>query len=289
MINPLNLPRPKETLPAYNLMREIHDAPYFKDIGKGLHRKIYQIGESNICMKVPHPEHYTPTILYMMQSEFIMYQISHIWNFDVVPFTKVILHNSKEIEEISAAFNKVHKNDRLYYPILIQNYVNSGNINKELDLHQAQKALLFNWITGRHDRAKENSAINANGQIFEIDNELTFSKIEEIHELHWLLSDPIINETPFNETLIQGVLKLPQMIPLKLETLPENPLRRRHPRAHQIKRFRNTTIEKIQNQIIENLTILKSIIHNLQKNNSQITPKIIEVALRNLGKKNYAS
>ncbi len=289
MFNQTNSPRPKETLPAYNLMQEISDATYFKEIGNGLHRKIYRIGDSNICMKVPHPEHFTPTILYLMQCEFMMYQISHIWNFDVVPFTKVILHNSKEIEQITEAFTKVNKGDHLYYPLLIQKYIEPENLDRELDLVHAQKVLIFNWITGRQDRARTNSVVNSEGKIFEVDNELTFNTICVRTEPHWLLDSVEFPNIPLKENLIEGILNLPQMIPLKLETLPGNHVVHSHPRARQIKASRNVTVMKVQNQVIDNLITLKSIIRNLQKSKTQITPQIIEDQVKNLGKQNYAS
>ncbi len=288
MINPLNSPRPKETLPISNIMEEIVHAPYFKDIGIGLHRKTYRIGESRFCLKVPHPNQFAPIVLYLMQCEFMMYQISHIWSFDVVPFTKVILHNSTEIEQISAVFNKVNKNDHLQYPLLIQNYV-QPKTPYQIDLHQAQKTLIFNWITGRQDREKENSVVNKEGKVFEIDNELTFSRIEKPQKPHWLLDIPLINESPLNKTLINGILGLPETISLKLETLPVGHASHSHPRARQIKSYKNGTIEQVQNQVIENLKTLKSVIHNLEINNVQITPKTIEEAIENLGNKYYVS
>ena len=226
----------------------IQNINFFQEIGIGLHRRTYQAGESGFCIKIPHPNQFSPIILYLMETECLMYQISEHWGFEAVPATDVLLPGSKMLKEISSSFKKHLPNAPISYPILIQKYIPEANV--EIDISHAQKVVIFNWITGRQDRTQKNSISNKEGKIFEIDNELTFTHILQPCNPHWLLGNEKVALTPLKNAFVEEILNLPEDLELNLMRIPNKGSKD------------GTELQLVENQVIKNLKILKRIIQN---------------------------
>jgi hypothetical protein len=181
-------------------------------IGGGFHREVYKIKNTDFVLKAPNSHHKKMLFLFlpMIQSEWIAYEISQRMHFDVVPFFHYIVPGSEEEMLIS------QRCPTLLGPLVLQSNITPTEAT--LDVQHAHKVILYNWITGRYDTKRENSVVDAEGRVWEVDNELGGADLTRLltfdedidHRLHWLLYEKKIQE-PLSEWLLDWVLDLPEI------------------------------------------------------------------------------
>lgn len=140
------------------------------------HRQILALGDQN-----------NRPLLYLKQPNFYLgitaneninstldelaYLLSHSLSFNIVPKTLLMNKDEELLPSLkkweSTLFTGEIKNAILQEaiePAKEQNFANADQI-------MLQKAILFNLIIGRHDGRRDNSLLDENGQVWEIDNE----------------------------------------------------------------------------------------------------------------------
>jgi hypothetical protein len=233
------------------LSANLQDKTSLTCVGWGKRRTVYKVNNTNLAIKSPFRK---GGIIFMSltQHECIMFEISKMLEFGVVPATQYVVPGSEEANII------VTRCPTLEQPILLQQYVDPGR-NVPLHIEQAHKAIIFTWVTGRSDTKKENSVIDADGKVLEVDNELVFEILENrfgskgepfYQESHWLLNEPEAN-VPIANSLLNWVLNLPDRIELNKTSLPEQ--------------FVVERIYFVENLFARNLKLLKTAIRNLQE------------------------
>jgi hypothetical protein len=236
-------------------------------IGKGKHRVVYRIRNTDLLIKSPNT-FYTlmpPFILFIprIQSECIAYEISQQLNFGVVPFFQYVSSGSDEDLLIS------ERCPALIGPLVLQSYIAPYDV--ALDVEHAHKVVIFNWITGRYDAKRENSIVDGRGRVWEVDNELLGAKLKKLvefdedgQESHWLLYEAQIEE-PLSELLLDWILDLPNEIELNKTQLP----------AH----FKEKTVLARESRLNMNLCLLKMAICHLRNQENPITFDLLKSAI----------
>ncbi len=205
-----------ETSEIPDLVSHLSEVKNVRKIGSGSSRTVYLLGELGLCVKVGHgsligmPER-RKRIVKSMWKDSLMYEMSEMWGFGVVPFTKFIDSRSSEYECIEFIIESLDLDVVVREAFLLQRYVEMGEKDVSLDLAHAQKAIFFNLITGRGDQIKVNSVINPKGKIFEIDNEISFHGLRGA-DGHWIMTHSDFKKRPIESNLVEWVLGLPEEI-----------------------------------------------------------------------------
>ena len=237
---------PIEAHPISDVITHLSNIEYIDTVGSGVNRQVFKLGESGFCLKIPHKrtgggKNQIASSLLRMNKEVMMYEVSQKLGFNVVPFTKLILKNSPEFQHLVNAFSEEKKKGIFEQSWILQRYVVDLNKKTEFDLDNVQKVLLFNWLTGRGDQIRVNSAINLDGKVFEIDNEIGFNH-SKTTIAHWLMTMPVVKGALMEKEVIPFILHLPEQIHFPESTLSKEQLL------------------KIQNQIKEKVFFLKTAI-----------------------------
>gem|GEM_PF-4896932 len=203
-------------------------------------------------------------------TDVLFYEASIQLHLRVVPQIRYIAPESAPFQSITRRYPGIS-------PVLVQAYIE--NSRSALDLPHAQEVVLFNWIMGRQDCKKDNSAVDRNGKVWEIDNDSPggIYSLNDKHRDHsWLESDPAVMETHLSEETIGKILQLPEHIALRPRLMPKVTDR-------VIDRM-----NKIEERLNGNLAILKSAILSLKSRDGKaiISLRAIaeEIASQNLSK-----
>jgi hypothetical protein len=213
---------PKEAFHNPNVIKDILNAKNFELIGEGMHRRTYRVANSSICLKIPKNNTPTSIAIYWMQMEYIMYQMSGLLNFHVIPFTDIYMKGSKEIIEIHKHLKKIAPQIEFFAPIMVQQLVEEDDADLISDVEHAQMVVFFNWITGRSDFLRPNSKITKDSRIFEVDNELTFNDLSIVPGAHWILENHKIAKTPISEALLDFIIQLDVNFHIRVKKNPLN-------------------------------------------------------------------
>lgn len=268
--------KPKEVLPIENLMRKIEKARAFSQVSKGLHRRVIYLEDTDLCIKIPLETEPTSQVVYLMQMEYLMYQISEAWKFHVVPSCDLFLQGTSEIINIYKHFKVKAPHLHFLAPCMVQKYILEKGDESLIQLKQAQKVVFFNWIAGRGDSEKFNSVITKEGNVLEIDNELTFYDLKGIPTKHWLLGLEKIGNAPIDKELIDQILSLPEEIVFNLKEGAFQKLHNQDPRSRARREHRAHTKRLVRDQVIRNLLNIKEIILKLNKTSSLLNLNIIQ-------------
>lgn len=277
----IEIKKPKEVVPIVNLMKKIERATKFSQVGKGLHRRVIHPEGTDLCIKIPLETEPTPQVVYLMQMEYLMYQVSEAWQFHVVPACDLFLQGTSELIAIYKQFKVKAPHFPFLAPCMVQKYVLEVGDESLIELKQAQKVVLFNWIAGRGDSEKGNSIITKEGNILEIDNELTFYEIKDIPSLHWLLRLEKIREAPLDQELIDHILSLPASIVLNLKEGVFQQLYNQDPRSRARREHRANTKRLVTEVVVRNLLRIQEIISKLNKNSSLLSLNNIKKEINN--------
>lgn len=144
-----------------------------KEIGRGSRRRAVLIGEHNIVLKnlFDISSRHQSTIYH----DCLAYPLSIKLGLNVIP----------KICYVPGEHNNSYGSYAVNKGTILQEYIEpckAAVINQE----SAQKALIYQWITQRSDPTRENSIIDKEGMVYEIDNELIFDDHERFP--HWLLN-----------------------------------------------------------------------------------------------------
>lgn len=157
----------------------------------------------------------TSTQTKQLQTECLLYELSETLGFNVVPETRFLPAESAEAQLLSPG-----------QPLLLQRYVEPAPPETPLDINHAHKVIIFNWLTGRVNKAREASIIDIDGKVMDVDNRKVNATcplgniLREI-DAHWLCEDEEIRTTVLDDEIITWILSLPSIITLQKETLPE--------------------------------------------------------------------
>ncbi len=180
-------------------------------------------------------------------TDILFYQASKQLDLRVVPKIRYIAPDSANFQSIVQKYPKIS-------PILVQAYIEE-DYAQALDIQHAQEVVLFNWIMGRQDCKRENSAVDGNGKVWEIDNDSPgniYSLKETFRDHSWLERQPTVMTNPLSEEIIDKILQLPRNIKLGERLIP----------ISDAVKGRKRNIEEKLNQ---NLSILKGIIFALRR------------------------
>jgi hypothetical protein len=263
--------KPIET--NYNAIafEKIKLAKAFSFLGEGLHRKVYLLEDKELCFKIPKSSIPANISAYWMQVEYLLYQLSAIWDFHVVPFTDIYLSESIELTHICERIRQLHPEIMIEAPIMIQNYVHQEALRNSFDYLHAQKVVFFNWIVGRNDFLRENSKINREGFVIEIDNELVFNDLSIVPGAHWLLEDAEFSEALIEKALLDFILNLSTKVNIFTK---QNQIGLEKSRKD--KQESEYMIRSILRTIGANLNFVKKIIASLKLERKNITLKRIQ-------------
>jgi hypothetical protein len=231
--------------------------------GAGNRRIVNRINNTDLTIKSLRPRIGVPIVL--MQYECIMYEISELLNFGVVPYTQYVVPESEEAQLIA------DRCPRLNQPLILQRYI--APKAAPLNIEQAHKAIIFTWITGRSDTKRENSVIDDEGRVWEVDNELGGSKLKDVMKTesrqasHWLLDESEIN-VPIQNSLLNWTLQLPDKIKLNRTSLPDQ--------------FTESNISSIETLYALNLKHLKTAIRKSQKKDAVVTFELLKQKINTL-------
>ena len=178
-------------------------------------------------------------------TDILFYQASKQLDLRVVPKIRYIACDSDNFCLIKKTYPNLS-------PILVQAYIEEKNLAlANLNIPHAQDVVLFNWIMGRQDSKRENSAVDIDGKVWEIDNDSPggLYSLKERNK-SWLEEiSPLMNH-PLSKSTIEKLLNLPEKITLDQRFIPD---------YHNV-HIRKIRIEKTLN---ENLSKLQAIIRNL--------------------------
>jgi hypothetical protein len=195
-----------ENYPAFSeLLQKAQNLVHFENIGfrNGVNSREFCIGSDvngrhKIFIKSPGGKH-----LFIRQlrakNEQLAFLISHRLQLGVVPPTIALEGYQDKIETVLpkpllqyakvGCDPKTYENS--YAGVVVQEGVlleeNQDNFNRDsLDLDQAQKAVIFNLITGRIDAGRKNTVVAQFGKLTELDNEKLG---QPLGSDSWLLSE----------------------------------------------------------------------------------------------------
>jgi hypothetical protein len=243
----------------------------FTFLGEGLHRQVYLIEDKNLCLKIPKTSIPTNISAYWMQVEYILYQLSACWDFHVIPFTDIYLKKSIELTHILERIRGLQSEIIAEAPIMVQNYVHEGMDLNSFDYEHAQKVMFFNWIVGRNDFLRENSKINKQGFVIEIDNELVFNDLSIVPGAHWLLQDAEFSEATIDGALLDFILNLSTQVNIFTK---QNQIGLES--SQKDKEESDYMIHSILRTIGVNLSFVKKIITSLKSTRKNVTLKQIQ-------------
>jgi len=202
------------------LLQKMQNLVQFDDVGvrNDVNSRHFRIGsdaagQNQVFIKYPVGKH-----VFIRQerakNEQLAFLISHRLDLGVVPPTMALEGSANEIE---AVFPKsVWKNAKLgwdpkthensYAGVIVQEGVSleqNPSPPASWDRTQVQKAIIFNFITGRFDAGSNNTVVCQSGKIMELDNErLGFSMTDS-----WLISE--FSEMTFDAAMIDDLLSKP--------------------------------------------------------------------------------
>ncbi|MBS0623241.1 MAG: hypothetical protein JSS62_01305 [Verrucomicrobia bacterium] len=224
-------------------------------IGTGNHRSVQRIGETNFVLKtpflsVPYSRSWVVVLEALSQCACIMYQVSQQLGFSVVPYTQYIMPDSSIAQRLQESC--LH----LKHPMLLQRYITPAKV--PLDLQHAHRVVIFNWLIGKPDPKYENSILDMQGKVWEIDNELGGKRLDvkpgqkglfSNWTPHWLFMRPEV-QVPLCPSLIQHVRALPENIKLDQKLFPEH--------------FQSSLVTSIEQVVTSNLKFLKRALLSLR-------------------------
>lgn len=154
--------------------------------------------------KAPSFEKYRDIQEKKLKYDLLAFKISQHFELHVVPATTIINNNDKlKITENTIFQKAVNLNDNQFH---IQNLKTQKSNFEEnfINLKNLHEAILFNLLTGRKDGRKENSVIDKNNNIQEIDNE----QIGNNKTDSWLLKKKYIPIIPqFTKKIMKNFIK----------------------------------------------------------------------------------
>lgn len=192
------------------LAEHLTDRNSLKCVGYGSRRTAFRINGTELLIK---SEDVSVSLSSHRQTECILYEMSELLGFDVVPFTHYMAPQSKEALLIKERCPDLK-------PGILQKFIEEVRAIA-LHIEHAQKVIFFNWISGRGDTKKANSIVDCEGKVWEVDNELGEVPLAERNiDSHWLLREKQIN-TSIPCALLNQILNLPDTIELNKQNLPK--------------------------------------------------------------------
>lgn len=188
----------------------------------------------------------------LVATEVLFYEASKQLHLRVVPKIRYIAPESGNFQSIIRRYPDLS-------PILVQAYIQESPSEK-LDIPHAQEVVLFNWIVGRQDCKRANSAVDIYGKVWEIDNDSPgeiFSLKGQRRDHSWLESNPDVMMANLSEETISKILALPGYIVLRQRFIPEED------------RLVKDRVDKMEKTLNENLALLKAIILSLKRIDAQ--------------------
>lgn len=186
----------------YKAIKAIGKAPYSRKVG---------VVKSETQQTLLFVKRANPGLKFTMKNDAIAYLIDQVFNFGVVPPTLLV----KRHTSIDTTFIQDNLSN-FRFPLILQMPVEheerqqihqKKNFDKgALDSRQIQKAILFNIITGKHDGRPDNTIVDKDNRVFEIDNE----QIGRCKTDSWMLRE--YSDLIFDQDIIEHVTDTPESL-----------------------------------------------------------------------------
>lgn len=185
-----------------------------KVIGRGRNKLVHLIEKTNLVVKVP---------FYKMRNrnDYIAYVASEKLGLKAVPFTALInadeLSNERVLEQHNGL--KVVLAEKFGENLMIlQQFLPTAAHNQcKIDVCNAHKVLFFNLIVGRSDTKSDNSMVDSQGQVWEIDHDFLGSRVcRSDIDSHWLLDRVSVGKALISQDLIEYIVKMNPKIDLEV-------------------------------------------------------------------------
>ncbi len=226
-------------------------------IGGGKARMVYQVIGSQWLIKSAIRD-LPPS---RSQQDCLAYEISERLGFNVVPYTQYVIPGSKEADLFYTYCPTLR-------PVVLQTCI-IGCSGGKFSVQEAHKVIFFNWIIGRNDTKAENSIVDINGKVWEVDNEVGEGQLKDDiamswPKLHWLLGKREVRQSNISLQLVDMVLGLPETIRLN-DRLPDQ--------------FQLSLVKSTEQLVSENLNVLKTAILKLKARKAIITFESLKIEI----------